>query len=88
MAHLSSLAALLPGAIAEMEKDFDEIEQELRSQAAEPAEAGSGPVQGLSWLGSWAWAGHAMKGMSSAGMVTKGRIMSRSSCSRMWQWYM
>src|SRR6266540_5843484 len=29
-----------------------------------------------------------MKGMSSAGMVTKGRIMSRSSCSRMWQWYM
>jgi hypothetical protein len=30
----------------------------------------------------------AMKGMSSAGMVTKGRIMSRSSCSRMWQWYM
>ncbi len=30
----------------------------------------------------------AMNGMSSAGMVTKGRIMSRSSCSRMWQWYM
>src|SRR5215813_5348094 len=29
-----------------------------------------------------------MNGMSSAGMVTKGRIMSRSSCSRMWQWYM
>ena len=30
----------------------------------------------------------AMNGMSSSGMVTKGRIMSRSSCSRMWQWYM
>lgn len=26
-----------------------------------------------------------MKGMSSAGITTKGRIMSRSSCSRMWQ---
>jgi hypothetical protein len=26
---------------------------------------------------------HAMNGMRSAGMVTKGRIMSRSSCSRM-----
>ena len=34
MAHLSSLAMLSPGAIAEMEKDFDEIEQELRTQAA------------------------------------------------------
>jgi hypothetical protein len=32
--------------------------------------------------------GHAMKGISSGGIVTKGRIMSRSSCSRMWQWYM
>jgi hypothetical protein len=32
--------------------------------------------------------GQAMKCMSSAGIVTKGRIMSRSSCSRMWQWYM
>ena len=29
-----------------------------------------------------------MKGMSCAGMMTMGRIMSRSSCSRMWQWYM
>jgi hypothetical protein len=28
-----------------------------------------------------------MKGMSCAGMMTIGRIMSRSSCSRMWQWY-
>jgi nucleotide-binding universal stress UspA family protein len=34
VAHLSSLAMLSPGAIAEMEKDFDEIEQELRAQAA------------------------------------------------------
>ncbi len=29
-----------------------------------------------------------MKRMSSGGMTTTGRIMSRSSCSRMWQWYM
>jgi hypothetical protein len=29
-----------------------------------------------------------MNAMSSAGMVTNGRIMSRSSCSSMWQWYM
>jgi hypothetical protein len=28
-----------------------------------------------------------MNGMSSLGIVTKGRIMSRSSCSRMWQRY-
>jgi hypothetical protein len=35
------------------------------------------------------WAGfQAMNGMSSFGIVTNGRIMSRSSCSRMWQWYM
>ena len=33
-------------------------------------------------------AAQAMNGMSSVGIVTKGRIMSRSSCSRMWQWYM
>lgn len=32
--------------------------------------------------------GQLMKGISSAGMTTIGRIMSRSSCSRMWQWYM
>jgi len=30
VAHLSSVAMLSPGAIAEIEKDFDEIEQELR----------------------------------------------------------
>lgn len=34
VAHLSSLAALSLGAIAEMDKDFDEIERELRAQAA------------------------------------------------------
>lgn len=34
VAHMSSLAMLSPGAIAEMEEDFDEIEQELRAQAA------------------------------------------------------
>jgi nucleotide-binding universal stress UspA family protein len=33
VAHLSSLAMLSPGAIAEIEKDFNEIEQELRAQA-------------------------------------------------------
>jgi nucleotide-binding universal stress UspA family protein len=34
VAHLSSLAMLSPGAIAEIEKDFNEVEQELRAQAA------------------------------------------------------
>jgi nucleotide-binding universal stress UspA family protein len=34
VAHLSSLAMLSPGAISEMESDFDEIEQELRAAAA------------------------------------------------------
>ena len=34
VAHLSSVAMLSPGAIAEMEADFDEIEQELRAAAA------------------------------------------------------
>ena len=44
VAHLSSLAALSPGAIAEMENDFDEIEQELRGQAAGQLE-----VSGAEW---------------------------------------
>jgi len=44
VAHLSSLAALSPGAIAEMENDFDEIEQELRGQAA-----GQLDVSGAAW---------------------------------------
>jgi nucleotide-binding universal stress UspA family protein len=35
VAHLSSLAMLSPGAIAEMKSDFDEIEQQLRAAAAE-----------------------------------------------------
>jgi nucleotide-binding universal stress UspA family protein len=32
--QLSSFAMLSPGAVAEIEQDFDEIEQELRTQAA------------------------------------------------------
>lgn len=39
VAHLSSLTMLSPDAIGEMEKDFDEIEQELRAQAAEQLRA-------------------------------------------------
>ena len=35
VAHLSSLAMLSQGAIAELEADFDEIEQQLRAAAAE-----------------------------------------------------
>ena len=35
VAQLSSLAMLSPGAIAEIERDFDEIEEQLRTQAAE-----------------------------------------------------
>ena len=35
VAQPSSLAMLSPGAIAELEQDFDEIEQELRASAAE-----------------------------------------------------
>jgi nucleotide-binding universal stress UspA family protein len=34
VAHLSSLTMLSPDAISEVEKDFDDIEQELRAQAA------------------------------------------------------
>src|SRR5258708_33245539 len=39
VAHLSSLVMLSPGAIAEMEEGFDEIEQGLRAQAAEQLRA-------------------------------------------------
>jgi nucleotide-binding universal stress UspA family protein len=39
VAHLSSLVMLSPGAIAGMEEDFDEVEQELRAQAAEQLRA-------------------------------------------------
>jgi nucleotide-binding universal stress UspA family protein len=35
VAQLSSLAMLSPGAIAEIENDFDQIEQELRASAGE-----------------------------------------------------
>jgi nucleotide-binding universal stress UspA family protein len=43
VAHLSSLTMLSSDAIAEMEKDFDEIEQELRAQAAEQLHAHETP---------------------------------------------
>jgi nucleotide-binding universal stress UspA family protein len=39
VAHLSSVTMLSPDAIAEVEKDFDEIEQELRAQAGEQLRA-------------------------------------------------
>jgi nucleotide-binding universal stress UspA family protein len=35
VAHLPSMAALSPGAVAELETGFDDIEQELRTTAAE-----------------------------------------------------
>ena len=35
VAHLSTTVMMSAGAIAEMESDFDEIEQELRTQAGE-----------------------------------------------------
>jgi nucleotide-binding universal stress UspA family protein len=35
VAHLPSLAALSPGAVAELETDFDDVEQELRAAAGE-----------------------------------------------------
>jgi nucleotide-binding universal stress UspA family protein len=35
VAHMSSLAAMSPGAVGEMESDFEEIEQELRTAAEE-----------------------------------------------------
>jgi nucleotide-binding universal stress UspA family protein len=34
VAHLSSLAMLSPGAVAEIESDFDQIEEQLRAAAA------------------------------------------------------
>jgi len=43
VAHLSSLVMLSADAIAEMERDFDEIERELRAQAAEQLRV-SGPA--------------------------------------------
>jgi nucleotide-binding universal stress UspA family protein len=35
VAHLPSMAALSPGAVSELETDFDDVEQELRTMAAE-----------------------------------------------------
>jgi nucleotide-binding universal stress UspA family protein len=35
VAHLPSMAALSPGAVAELETDFDDVEQELRTMAGE-----------------------------------------------------
>lgn len=35
VAHLPSMAALSPGAVGEMETGFDDVEQELRTMAAE-----------------------------------------------------
>jgi len=35
VAHLPSMAALSPGAVTELESDFDDVEQELRTMAAE-----------------------------------------------------
>jgi len=35
VAHMPTMASLSPGAVGEMETDFDEIEQELRTAAAE-----------------------------------------------------
>lgn len=35
VAHLPSMAALSPGAVTELESDFDDIERELRTLAAE-----------------------------------------------------
>jgi nucleotide-binding universal stress UspA family protein len=46
VAQLSSLAMLSPGAIAEIEADFDEIEQELRAAAGEQLRA-SGAAWGF-----------------------------------------
>jgi nucleotide-binding universal stress UspA family protein len=43
VAHISSVAALSPGAVAELEQGFDEIEQELRTAAGEQL---SGSVEG------------------------------------------
>jgi nucleotide-binding universal stress UspA family protein len=35
VAHMPSMAALSPGAVAELETDFDDVEQELRAAAGE-----------------------------------------------------
>jgi nucleotide-binding universal stress UspA family protein len=35
VAHMPGMAVLSPGAVAEIETDFDDVEQELRTMAAE-----------------------------------------------------
>jgi nucleotide-binding universal stress UspA family protein len=35
VAHMPSMAALSPGAVGELEQDFDDVEQELKTMAAE-----------------------------------------------------
>ncbi|HTS99163.1 MAG TPA: universal stress protein [Streptosporangiaceae bacterium] len=35
VAHMPSMAALSPGAVSELEQDFDDVEQELRGMAGE-----------------------------------------------------
>jgi nucleotide-binding universal stress UspA family protein len=35
VAHMPSMAALSPGAVGELERDFDDVERELRTMAAE-----------------------------------------------------
>jgi nucleotide-binding universal stress UspA family protein len=35
VAHMPSMATLSPGAVGELEKDFDDVERELRTMAAE-----------------------------------------------------
>jgi nucleotide-binding universal stress UspA family protein len=43
VAHVPSLAMLSPGAVAEVEEDFDEIERELRAEAAGQLRASGAP---------------------------------------------
>jgi nucleotide-binding universal stress UspA family protein len=46
VAHMPTMAALSPGAVAELETDFDDVEQELRTMAAEQL-GGQGPGWGF-----------------------------------------
>jgi nucleotide-binding universal stress UspA family protein len=39
VAHMPSMAALSPGAVAELETGFDDVEQELRTMASEQLQA-------------------------------------------------
>jgi hypothetical protein len=61
--------------------------------ACAQAAGGTRPPAAFAWI-IWHWDDiylewrQAMNGMSSGAIVTKGGIMSRSSCLRMWQRYM